>query len=52
MYKGVLDCILNTYKKEGLFAFYKGFFPMWCRQSSWQFTFWVTYENLKDFYKI
>ena len=20
---------------------------MWCRQTSWQFTFWVTYENLK-----
>ena len=51
MYKGVLDCMLNTYKKEGVFAFYKGFIPMWCRQTSWQFTFWVTYENLKDFYK-
>ena len=48
MYNGVIDCVFNTYKKEGLFAFYKGFFPMWCRQTSWQFTFWITYENLKE----
>jgi len=49
IYNGVFDCIYTTYKKEGIITFYKGFFPMWCRQTSWQFTFWITYENLKEF---
>ena len=48
IYNGILDCIRITYKNEGIFAFYKGFFPLWFRMAPWQFTFWVTYENLKN----
>ena len=48
IYNGILDCIHITYKNEGVFAFYKGFFPLWFRMAPWQFTFWVTYENLKN----
>lgn len=48
IYNGILDCIHITYKNEGIFAFYKGFFPLWFRMAPWQFTFWVTYENLKN----
>ncbi|NXR15383.1 KMCP1 protein, partial [Semnornis frantzii] len=30
-YKGTLDCMLQTWKNEGFFAFYKGFWPNWLR---------------------
>ena len=46
-YKSIPDCIYKTYINEGIFAFYKGFFPLWFRMAPWQFTFWATYENLK-----
>ena len=47
IYKNIPDCIYKTYKNEGILAFYKGFFPLWLRLAPWQFTFWMTYENLK-----
>lgn len=27
VYNGLIDCAIKTYKKEGILAFYKGFFP-------------------------
>jgi len=46
-YKGVIDCLHNTVKKEGIQSLYKGFFPIWFRLAPWQLTFWVTYEKLR-----
>ena len=46
-YRGVLHCLTDTIKKEGLVALYKGFLPIWFRLAPWQFIFWVSHENLR-----
>jgi solute carrier family 25 (mitochondrial uncoupling protein), member 27 len=46
-YKGVIDCLHKTIKKEGIQSMYKGFFPIWIRLAPWQLTFWVSYEKLR-----
>ena len=47
-YRGFLDCIAKTVRKEGLKALWKGFFPTWARLGPWQFVFWVTYEKSRS----
>ncbi|KAJ1114618.1 hypothetical protein NDU88_002853 [Pleurodeles waltl] len=34
-YKGTLDCFLQTWRNEGFFALYKGFWPNWLRLGPW-----------------
>ncbi|XP_053563973.1 kidney mitochondrial carrier protein 1 isoform X2 [Bombina bombina] len=46
-YKGTLDCLLQTWKNEGFFALYKGFWPNWLRLGPWNIIFFITYEQLK-----
>lgn len=46
-YTGTLDCLLQTWKNEGFFALYKGFWPNWLRLGPWNIIFFVTYEQLK-----
>uniref|UniRef100_A0A8C9B4X6 Solute carrier family 25 member 30 n=1 Tax=Phocoena sinus TaxID=42100 RepID=A0A8C9B4X6_PHOSS len=40
--------LLQTWKNEGFFALYKGFWPNWLRLGPWNIIFFVTYEQLKD----
>jgi solute carrier family 25 uncoupling protein 27 len=60
MYRNTLDCLIKTVQTEGFVALYKvtllpptdlliaqGFWPTWARLGPWQFTFWVTYEQLR-----
>ena len=47
LYKSSSDCLVKTFRKEGFFALYKGFFPIWARMAPWSFTFWVSYEELR-----
>lgn len=35
MYKGTLDGLMQTWKNEGFFALYKGFWPNWLRLGPW-----------------
>ncbi|XP_060050801.1 kidney mitochondrial carrier protein 1 isoform X3 [Erinaceus europaeus] len=46
-YTGTLECLLQTWKNEGFFALYKGFWPNWLRLGPWNIIFFVTYEQLK-----
>ncbi|XP_075447229.1 kidney mitochondrial carrier protein 1 isoform X1 [Ascaphus truei] len=46
-YKGTLDCLLQTWRNEGFFALYKGFWPNWLRLGPWNIIFFITYEQLK-----
>ncbi|XP_057230701.1 kidney mitochondrial carrier protein 1 [Malurus melanocephalus] len=46
-YKGTLDCLVQTWKNEGFFALYKGFWPNWLRLGPWNIIFFLTYEQLK-----
>ncbi|KGL98897.1 Brain mitochondrial carrier protein 1, partial [Charadrius vociferus] len=47
LYKGTLDGLLKTWKSEGFFALYKGFWPNWLRLGPWNIIFFITYEQLK-----
>uniref|UniRef100_A0ACB8FX63 Uncharacterized protein n=1 Tax=Sphaerodactylus townsendi TaxID=933632 RepID=A0ACB8FX63_9SAUR len=47
LYKGTLDGLVKTWKSEGFFALYKGFWPNWLRLGPWNILFFITYEQLK-----
>uniref|UniRef100_A0A4W5NGI3 Solute carrier family 25 member 14 n=3 Tax=Salmoninae TaxID=504568 RepID=A0A4W5NGI3_9TELE len=47
MYKGTLDGLMQTWKNEGFFALYKGFWPNWLRLGPWNIIFFITFEQLK-----
>ncbi|XP_015435442.1 PREDICTED: mitochondrial uncoupling protein 2-like isoform X1 [Dufourea novaeangliae] len=46
-YKGVKDCAVRMFRKEGPAAFYKGFVPSFTRLVSWNIVLWITYEQFK-----
>uniref|UniRef100_A0A3Q2C9U4 Solute carrier family 25 member 14 n=1 Tax=Cyprinodon variegatus TaxID=28743 RepID=A0A3Q2C9U4_CYPVA len=47
MYKGTLDGLMQTWRNEGFFALYKGFWPNWLRLGPWNIIFFITFEQLK-----
>ncbi|XP_062705662.1 mitochondrial uncoupling protein 4 isoform X2 [Aedes albopictus] len=47
LYKGSLDCLQQTIGKEGFFALYKGFLPVWIRMAPWSLTFWLSFEQIR-----
>jgi len=47
LYKGSVDCFMQTVRNEGLMSLYKGFFPCWLRLAPWATTFWLSYEQLR-----
>lgn len=50
VYKGSLDCLIQTVKNEGIMALYKGFIPAWIRMGPWNIIFFVTFEQLKKIF--
>ena len=46
-YRNSLDCLVKSFRQDGLQGLYRGFFPTWIRLGPWQLVFWVTYERLK-----
>ncbi|XP_022820936.1 mitochondrial uncoupling protein Bmcp [Spodoptera litura] len=50
IYKGTVDCFLQTVRNEGFMALYKGFVPTWLRMGPWNIIFFLTYEQLKQMY--
>lgn len=47
MYKGPIDCLMKTFKNEGIMAFYKGYIPNCFRLASWNCVMFLTLEQLK-----
>ncbi|XP_026558755.1 brain mitochondrial carrier protein 1 isoform X2 [Pseudonaja textilis] len=47
LYRGTVDGLVKTWKSEGFFALYKGFWPNWLRLGPWNIIFFITYEQLK-----
>ncbi|KAK7112433.1 mitochondrial uncoupling protein 4-like isoform X1 [Littorina saxatilis] len=47
LYKGSIDCLVKTVKKEGFLALYKGLLPIWARMAPWSIVFWLTYEEVR-----
>ncbi|KPJ13301.1 Kidney mitochondrial carrier protein 1 [Papilio machaon] len=50
IYRGTIDCFVQTVRNEGFLALYKGFVPTWLRMGPWNIIFFLTYEQLKQFY--
>ncbi|XP_065340668.1 mitochondrial uncoupling protein 4 [Cloeon dipterum] len=48
LYKGSIDCLMKTVQNEGMFALYKGFFPVWIRMAPWSLTFWLSFEKIRS----
>ncbi|XP_060810761.1 mitochondrial uncoupling protein Bmcp [Amyelois transitella] len=48
IYRGTVDCFLQTVRNEGFLALYKGFVPTWLRMGPWNVIFFLTYEQLKQ----
>lgn len=48
----LIDCTYSIIKNEGIYAFYKGFIPIWFRLAPWQLTFWVSYEQSRNIFNI
>ncbi|KAK3586068.1 hypothetical protein CHS0354_033189 [Potamilus streckersoni] len=48
LYNGAIDCLMKTIRKEGFWALYKGFIPIWSRMAPWSLTFWITYEEVRQ----
>eukprot|EP00899_Mesostigma_viride_P000668 jgi/Mesvir1/10601/Mv08931-RA.1 len=46
-FKGAIDCFLQTAKKEGPFAFYKGFLANFGRLGSWNVVMFLTLEQVR-----
>lgn len=49
MYKGTLDGVMQTWKNEGFFALYKGFWPNWLRLGPWNII--VSFPSVESKFK-
>lgn len=49
LYRGTLDCIVKTVRKEGLFGLYKGFIPNWTRTGTHTVVTFFVFEQLRAF---
>lgn len=50
MYKGPIDCLVKTVRAEGVLALYKGFTPAYTRLAPWQMVFFLTFEQLNEWF--
>ncbi len=46
-YRGALDCLAQTLRREGPLALYQGVMPMFVRLTGWSIVMFLTYEQLK-----
>lgn len=46
LYRGIIDCLQQSVKNEGILALYKGFLPLWMRLGPWALINWVAFENI------
>ncbi|CAG9584407.1 unnamed protein product [Danaus chrysippus] len=46
LYRGMIDCLQQSVKNEGVLSLYKGFLPLWMRLGPWALINWVAFENI------
>ncbi|KAF6216069.1 hypothetical protein GE061_000407 [Apolygus lucorum] len=46
-YRSSIHCAVQTFKKGGSKAFFKGFTPSFCRLVSWNIVMWTSFEKVK-----
>ena len=49
-FSGVVNCFTQTFRKEGLLAFYNGFGPNFARLGSWNVVMFLTVEQVKKLF--
>lgn len=49
LYRGTIDCMAKTVRKEGLFGLYKGFIPNWTRTGTHTVVTFFVFEQLRAF---
>ena len=49
-YKGAVDCVVKTFQKEGITAFYQGVIPQFFRLTGWSVVMFVSFEQLKKIF--
>lgn len=49
-YTSIASCFIQITKQEGLFAFYKGFIPLYVRIAPWNVIFFLSYEKYKTLF--
>ena len=47
IYKGAIDCVVQTFRNEGFMAFYQGVVPQFFRLTGWSIVMFVTFEQFK-----
>jgi len=50
LYKGLVDCLVQTVSKEGPLALYKGVIPLGCRMGPYALLFWLSFEKFRVFF--
>ncbi|KAL0892931.1 hypothetical protein ABMA27_014603 [Loxostege sticticalis] len=46
LYRGMIDCLQQSVKNEGVMSLYRGFLPLWMRLGPWALINWVAFENI------
>lgn len=46
LYRGMIDCLQQSVRNEGVLALYKGFLPLWMRLGPWALINWIAFENI------
>ncbi|XP_041978737.1 mitochondrial uncoupling protein 4 [Aricia agestis] len=46
IYRGMIDCLQQSIRNEGLMSLYKGFLPLWMRLGPWALINWIAFENI------
>ncbi|XP_026753856.1 mitochondrial uncoupling protein 4 [Galleria mellonella] len=46
LYRGMIDCLQQSVKNEGVLSLYKGFLPLWMRLGPWALINWIAFENI------
>jgi len=51
-YAGVVDCIRQTVKTEGVWGLYKGVWPTWMRIGPFALVFFVSLEHFQNMFGV
>ncbi|XP_028158359.1 mitochondrial uncoupling protein 4 [Ostrinia nubilalis] len=46
LYRGMIDCLQQSVKNEGIMSLYRGFLPLWMRLGPWALINWIAFENI------
>jgi len=46
-YRNTRNCLVTSVRNEGVLALWKGVIPCWLRMAPWNWTFWITMEQLR-----